>query len=163
MIKVNRVKGDADRNFKIAIQDIKGKIGKVGWFENSKYENGFQVAMAAAISEYGWPQHNIPPRPMLRPTIIREEAKWKRLIAAGVSAILKGNVTSTLVMESLVEKAAGDVKQTISQIYDPPLKESTIRARRSKRKDKKTVGRLTKPLIDSGILLGSVLGRVEKR
>jgi len=162
MIKVNRVQGDADKNFKVALKGIKGVLGKVGWFENAKYESGFQVAMAAAISEYGWPQHNIPPRPMLRLTIIREEAKWKRLIAAGVSSILKGNSTSRDVMELLVDKAAGDVKDTISAIYEPPLKPGTIKARLSRRKDKKTIGRLTKPLIDTGMLLDSVLGKVEK-
>ncbi len=63
---------------------------KVGWFKTAKYPNGVPVAVVAAVHEFGWPEHNIPPRLGMRATAIACEAAWRavadkvaRMVATG--------------------------------------------------------------------------------
>lgn len=102
----------------------------------------------------------IPPRPFMRPTIAREKNNWKKTMADGARAVLNGNYTATQVMEAVALQAAGNIKETISQVTSPPLKSSTIRAR-VRQKDKNVVGALDKPLIHTGKMIGGVMGRAE--
>ena len=161
MVKVVRQVSSAGKQLEVALKNLKGKVGKVGWFEKSKYENGISVAQVATIQEYGYPPKNIPPRPFMRPTIENKRVEWQKVAESGAKAILKGNQTLYNVMEGIGLKAAGDIRKTISQIWSPPLSPRTIAARLRKRKNKKITGNLTKPLIDTGIMLGTLTNTVE--
>ena len=161
-MEVKRVVSPAGKNFEIALKNLQStKVGKVGWFQNSKYENGLPVALIAAQNEFGNPSKHIPGRPFLRPTIVEKEREWADIATAGARAILRGNQTVGSVLEGLGLKAAGDVRKKISLITQPPLSPVTIYNRLHRKSNKKTIGLLTKPLIDTGIMIGTLTNSVE--
>lgn len=139
-----------------AIHNLHNKSLKVGWFKDSKYEDGIQVALVAAQNEFGNPSKNIPARPFLRPTVIREENNWIKISNDGAKKILKGQLTIDQVLDLLGFKAEADVKKSIELVYNPPLARATIQARLSKYKNKTKVGNLTKPLVDTAHMLNTV-------
>ncbi len=161
MVKVVRQVSSAGKQLEIALKGLEGKVGKVGWFEKSKYEKGVPVAYVATIQEYGFAAKNIPPRPFMRPTIENKRVEWQKVAESGAKAILEGRQTLYNIMEAIGLKAAGDIRKTISSIWAPPLKPATIAARLRRRKNKKVTTNLTKPLIDTGIMLGTLTNTVE--
>lgn len=158
---VKRVDGPGKKQLEIMLKNVGNKVGKVGWLDGSAYGDGETVATVAAIQELGYPPKNIPPRPFMRITIANKQQDWKRLAESGAKAIAKGNSNMSAVMEGIGFKAAGDVRKTISLIQNPLLSPVTIAARRNRRSDKKTVGNLTKPLVDTGFMLNSLTNSVE--
>ena len=68
----------------------------------------------------------------------------------------------TLAMDKLGLVVQGDVQFEISSVYEPELKESTIKARLRRKSVKKVTASLTKPLIDTGTMLASVQHKVEE-
>lgn len=104
----------------------------------------------------------IPPRPFMRPTVDRMQQKWTDMLASGARSVLAGKTDAKSVMEAVVLNAAAEIARSISQVFTPPLKASTIAKRRNALTDKKTVGSLTKPLVDSGKMISDVQGIVEK-
>lgn len=164
MAKVRRTPGPAAQRFKVAMAELaKDKVAKVGWFESARYENGTPVALVAAVHEFGAPSKNIPPRPFFRPTIAREENNWRDTAAKGAKAILNGTETAQSVMDKIGGRAAGDVAKTIASITTPPLKPATIRSKARKRANKKVVGNLSKPLVDSELMIDSLTHAVEDK
>lgn len=151
------------KQIELALESLKGKVGKVGWFEKSKYDDKAKtpVAYVATIQEYGDPARGIPARPFMRPTIENKQALWRKIAEQGSKNILEGKDTAQAVMERIGLRAAGDIRRTISQIWLPPLSPRTIAARLAKRKKKKITKGLTKPLIDTGIMLGTLTNTVE--
>ena len=125
---------------------------KSGWFEDAVYPDGTKAAMVAAVNEFG--TDDIPPRPMIRPTVEREKDNWKNIIKDGSRRILNGEIDSF--KEGFGLQVQGDIQATIAQIQSPELAESTIDARKRKLADGVTVGSLDKPLVETGYLLSSV-------
>jgi len=142
---------------------LAGVEGQVGWFETAKYPNGTPVAYVAAIHEFGYAAGGIPPRPFFRPTIAAQTGEWSRQFGRAATAVANGKIEPGPAMTQLAALAAGDVADTISKLTAPALKEATVNARRRKRADKKTVGGLTKPLVDTGIMLGTLTYKVEAK
>lgn len=161
MARVVRRPGPGAERLRIALEALDGKVGKVGWFESAVYPDGTQAAYVAAIHEYGYPEGGIPPRLGMRETADAKRGEWAGVAAQGAKAILEGKATAGAVMEAVGLKAAGDMRKRIATVQTPPLKPDTIRARQRQRADKKTVGNLTKPLVDTGFLLGSLTNTVE--
>lgn len=161
MARVVRTQGPGAERLKVALEGLEDKQGKVGWFETAKYPDGTPVAYVAAIQEFGYPRGNIPSRPFMRPTIDRERDNWRVLAESGARAIIAGNQTSQGVLEAIGLKAAGDIAKTISQVHAPPLLAATVKARMRRRADKKTVGNLTKPLVDTGLMISTITSTVE--
>lgn len=162
MAKVIRQKGDGADKLKRLREALKtDKQGKVGWFDNAKYEDGTPAAYVAAIQEFGSPQNNIPPRSFMRTTIKERKQSWRDLAMQGAKAILNGKADVELVFEGIGQQAAGDIKKKISEITSPPLKPATIRARLRKMADQSVVGKLNKPLVFTGYLLNSIENKVE--
>lgn len=131
------------------------KIGEDGRavFVKKSEGNGLPVTKAHTIV--------VPPRPFMRPTAERETNNWLSIIANGAKAIMAGKATGMQVMDGLGLNAAAEIARSITQVFSPPLKKSTIRARLRARADKKTVGLLDKPLEDSRLMLDSVNHTVE--
>ena len=148
-------------NMKFSMAGLGARVGKVGVPENATYTNGDNVAMVAAQNEFGNPAKRIPPRPFMRSTIEEQKHNWIKQVGIGARAIANGTATAENVMEGIVQLAAGEVRKTISNLTAPALSPRTIAARLSNRANKKHVGNLTKPLVDSGILLNSITGIVE--
>lgn len=162
MSKVIRKKGDGADKLKKLREALKtDKKGKVGWFDNARYEDGTPVAYVAAIHEFGSPQNKILPRPFMRTTIKERRQSWQDIAMQGAKAILNGKATPELVLEGIGQQAAGDIRKTISKIQTPSLKPATVKARLRRRANKRTVGNLTKPLVDTGYLLATVENKVE--
>lgn len=124
---------------------------KVGWVETAHYPDGTPVAYVAAIQELGYPAGNIPPRPMLRPTAEAKRGDWSELAGKLANQVIKGSMAAPDALEMLALSAAGDVQQTITAITTPPLSPVTIK--------RKGHG---KPLVDTGQMLQSVTGVVER-
>lgn len=165
-MNVTRLEGNGAKQLKTALKNLSNnKVGKVGFLGGIEYPEkpNPSVASIAVLQEYGYPAKNIPARPFMRSTIIRHQKDWKALTESGAKAILAGNETLDTVLEAIGGKAAGDVRDNISDPAVPyiPLAPSTIAARLAKRADKKTIGLLTTPLIDTGLLHASVTHKVE--
>ena len=134
------------------LRELESKEIRVGFFETAKYPDGTPIAYVAAIQEFGYGP--IPPRPFMRPAELQNKNKWQAGIAQGVKAALNGNVTIVHALEQVGMVAAGDVRKAIKAVTSPPLAESTIRARQSRKKGKKAAS--VKPLVDTGQMLQAV-------
>lgn len=103
---------------------------EVGWQDTAKYPDGTPVALVAQTHEFGSPSRRIPPRPMVRPTILAEKRTWSDTMGQGVKAVAQGTRSPLQVMQAIGELAAGDVRLTITQINSPALTERTKAARK---------------------------------
>lgn len=168
MVEITRSNPRAFEQFQARLKELDGKSAKAGWFESSKYEDGTPVAYVASIQEFGATITRfgskagdytvvIPPRPFMRPTVTREKQNWMELIKDGAKAVMAGKQTGTSVMEAIGLRAAADIARSITLVTSPPLKPATIAARLRKKSDKRTVGLLDKPLIDSGKMYEEII------
>lgn len=162
-MKVERKVTPQGENFYKAIKDLdkNKKVGKVGWFKGAKYADGTQVAYVATIQEYGVPEKNIPPRPTMRPTIVAKQNEWKNISEQLIKQMLNDGGSIKKVFDAVGQRAAADIREAITLLQSPELSKRTIAARLSKKADKATLGLLSKPLIDSKILLNSLTSAVE--
>lgn len=151
------------KNLRKALLSLEGVVGKVGWFENSKYpdKESTSVALIAAQNEFGNPNKHIPARPFMRPTITEKQKEWAKIAQDGSKAVIEGRRTSYQVMDAIGLKASADIKKKISSIWEPALSPYTIAARLKSRANKTHIGNLTKPLIDTGIMLATLTNSVE--
>lgn len=146
---------------------------RVGFLENARYPDGKQVAMIAAIQEFGAPKAKIPPRPFFRNMIAAKQASW----GPAAAALLKTNkYDARLTLNMIGDGIAGQLRQSIRDTMSPALSPVTIMLRKmraqnpSLRVTRRTVweaarrvkkgegvaGISTKPLVDSGHLLNSI-------
>ena len=183
---VLRIEGEVGKRLSAAIANLEKKVAKVGWFEGARYEDtpgkkGLPVAQVAITQEMGSPSQRIPARPFMRPTIVNKKNEWAKIAENGSRAILNGKTTIGAVLEGLGQKAAGDIRKTISLVTTPPLAESTIKARLARRgvkngpalarkklsgakltkKESKSFGLLDKPLIDTKHMFTTLTSKVE--
>lgn len=148
------------------LKELDGKQVKIGWFESAVYPDGTKVAEVAAIQEFGSPSRNIPPRPFMRPTVMREGRNWIKLLHDGAKAVLKGTYTATEVMKAVGHKAKDDVQYSIDLVLSPPLSPKTIRKRALRRALRRKgqpviTTSITKPLIDTQKMQASCMYVVE--
>ena len=68
----------------------------------------------------------------MRATAMRKWGEWKDLMLDGAKAILQGRRTADQVMDTMGAKAAGDIAKNIASVWEPPLKEATVKARARK-------------------------------
>jgi hypothetical protein len=161
-----KIESEFAGNLQKALRNLENKQLKVGWFERSRYpgepnKKGLPVATVAASNEFGNPVKSIPARPFIRPTIREKQNEWASIIEKGSISVIKGNHTLNQVLEALGLKVVGDIKKTISQIWTPPLSPRTIAARLARRSNKKLVGNLNKPLIDTHLMFDTIDNKIE--
>lgn len=144
-----------------ALKALDGLEGKTGWFETAKYpdKEATPVAYVAAIQEFGaeitfenGAKAITPARPFMRPTVAERGNVWLGYLRDGAKSVLTGGATASQVMELVTMRAAGDVGKAISQVSAPPLSPLTIQRKGS-----------TKPLVDTGQMIQSVTGVVERK
>ena len=165
LMEIRRARTDAGKNLDVALKDLHGYEGKVGWFKDSRYpedQGGDFVAAIAAQNEYGNPSKNIPPRPFMRPTIIEKQSAWLAITAKLAAQVLEGKRSARDAMEVIAIQAENDVARKIKSIQSPPLAARTIQARLARYKNQKKVGLLTKPLIDTGLMIATLTHEVSK-
>jgi hypothetical protein len=127
---------------KIARGLSRGGTLRVGFLEGATYPDGKPVAMIAAIQEFGAPAAGIPPRPFFRHMIDAKSSEWPKAIAG----LLKStDMDASQALALAGEAIAGQLRQSIVDTNEPPLKPATIRRKGS-----------DKPLVDTGHMLNSV-------
>lgn len=180
MGKMTQISSPLTAKLQKAVEDLGHVETKVGWFESARYADGTPVAYVATIQEFGAPSQGIPMRPFMRPTVVTKAPDWRVLMEGGAKAILNGTRTPYDVFDILGQVAAGDVRQAIADLVDPPLSQLTIAIRKYLRDapsgttmSGKKVGEIasdlkkqganfdpdgvsTKPLIFSSLMLGTL-------
>jgi hypothetical protein len=146
----------------IARQVTNASDVKVGFLSGSSYPDGTPVAMIAAIQNWGAPAVGIPPRPFFSNAIRAKKGEWP----TAIRNLLKDNNYDALrTLQQTGEVIAGQLRRSIIETNDPPLKASTLRARGvapgMKYNASKPATFGAKPLIDTGTLLNSVSYKVE--
>src|SRR5687767_12790371 len=119
-----------------------GATVKVGFLENATYPTGESVALIASINEFGAPSRGQPPRPFFRNMIQEKSGEWPKAIEG---LLVANNYDAKRVLELTGAAIAGQLRQSIVDLVDPPLASSTVARKKS-----------TKPLIDTGVMLASV-------
>lgn len=146
---VRRV-GPGVARLQVALKELGGLEARTGWFETARDAKGVPVATKAAAHEFGTTR--IPARPFMRPTVAEKKRAWLDQLAQGSKAILRGEASPRGVLEAVALRAAGDVAKSIRAVSAPPLSPKTV-----KRKG------FEKPLVETGQMLQSVTGVVEKK
>jgi hypothetical protein len=148
MAKVNQSRAGSEALLK-AMQVIARKQTRIGFFEQAKFPDGTSVAYMATLQEF----HPQNARPFMRLTIEQQREAWRESLRCGCKAVVNGHIDAVAMLHQFGMKAAEDVKKTISQIVAPELTEATTGGLRSRRKIR---GVSVKPLVDMGLLIGSV-------
>jgi hypothetical protein len=162
MAKVVRKGGVGIEKVKHAAAELDKLKAFAGWLESAMYDDGTPVAGVAAVHEYGSPSRNIPPRPFLRTATEEQKQEWIRLLKQGAKAVLNGKLSANDVMEQLGLKVAADIKNSIKSVTSPTLKISTIRNKQRKMANGSKVGKLDKPLEETGLMIATVTHEVRK-
>ena len=134
-------------NLQRRLNEIAKKVEKaskvrVGFLEGATYPDGKPVAMIAAIQEFGAPSRGIPPRPFFRNMVSGHSAEWPEQIAAQLPA---NGYDAEKTLGQMGAVIAGELRQSIVDTNDPPLKPATV-----ERKG------FDKPLVDTGHMLNSI-------
>lgn len=159
---------------RISSQVTKAATLEVGFPEGSTEEDGTSTPMVAAIQEFGAPGKGIPPRPFFRNMIKQNAESWPPLL----SHLLQSNdYNSADALEILGQQIASELVQSIVDTNDPPLSSVTVmlRGMRTQKKyqnmpfwerfqeaksrvaaGKTNYGASTKPLVDTGALIGNI-------
>jgi len=120
---------------------------KVGFLEKARYPDGTPVAMIAAINEYGAPSRGQPPRPFFRNMLHEKSAEWPVAIADLLRA---NNYDVGKTLEIAGAAIAGQLRQSIAELMEPPLAPSTIKKKG-----------FDKPLIETSHMINSVAYEVK--
>lgn len=189
MVEVVETTNEFDLDeLKIKINNIGDEKLYVGFPESAKYDDDTPVAGIAAVQEFGSTKRGIPPRPFMRPTVEKYESEWVNFIESGVEDAVIGNGNFSDKLEMLGLLVSGQIKKTISEVYDPPLSNITLALRKLRsleveitgsvvgsvakaiKKGETKVGQLgdhsevsTKPLVDTGIMISSVSSEVKSQ
>ena len=151
---------------------------RVGFLEGSTEPDGTSLPMIAAIQEFGSPKNHIPPRPFMRNTIAAKSSEWPDGIAMDLKAT---NYDINKTLHRVGAKIAGQIQESIFDLYSPPLSPVTVMLRGMKSKDQSLVvnrtvveqararvaagltnyGASTKPLVDSGNMANGVRWEVK--
>lgn len=165
-------------------------ILQAGWFEESKYSNGTPIGGIAAVQNYGAVINQnvsekqraflhylgihlkkatqtlhivIPATHFMENCQNKNKEKWRKLIQDGWTSVFIGNIEPDKAMDMIAQQIAGDIAKEIANGDYPPDKPSTVQAKQNRYADKKTKGDLDKRLIDTGLMLDSILSKVTKK
>ena len=139
---------------------------QVGFFEDSTYADGTQVAYVAYLNEFGG--HN-PPRPFMKRTLEKNLNKWTKLYGYVLRTDGINPNSIRKAHEQVGDTAKGDMVKTIKawNPSDPrPNKPATIRAKQRKSAGAKGNNQVgndpTRVLHDTGTMIDSVTYEVKK-
>lgn len=163
-MKITRKAGKIEA-LRQTVRTLNAAQGRVGWFPSAIYENGVPVAGVAAVQEFGSPSRGIPPRLGMRATAAEKQAEWAETAAKITRAAAQGKLAPGNVMPAICLAAEGHIRATITKVTTPPLKPATVAARKRRlanggRGAKSTI---TKPLVDTGILLNTLTSEVDAK
>lgn len=150
---------------KQAVKTLDGAQGRVGWFPSAVYESGAPVAGVAYVQEFGSPAKGIPPRLGMRNTATEKRQDWAKTAETISRAAAQGKLPAENVMPAVCLAAEGAVREAITKVTAPSLKQSTIDARKRRLANggKGAKASIAKPLVDTGILLNTLTSETEKK
>ena len=150
---------------KHTVKALDGAQSKIGWFPSAVYESGAPVAGVAYVQEFGAPSRGIPARLGMRNTAAEKRVDWAKTAENISRASAQGKIEPGRVMEAVAMAAEGAVRETITKVTSPALKQSTIDARKRRLADggKGAKASIAKPLVDTGILLNSLTSETTKK
>lgn len=140
-----------------AVRELGGSA-EVGYIGNKPHigkNNGdgekptIGMADLATIHEYGAPGANIPERSFLRASLADNQQRYLQFLQLNIKPVLTGQTTMYQVWDKLGMIAQTDVQKYMIQGDFVPLKERTIKRKKS-----------SAPLIDSGQMRQAVTYRV---
>lgn len=139
------------------VQGLKNARLQVGWFEDSKYDDGTKIGEVAEWQEYGGEEYNVayPPRPFMRSAQENNQETWSKIMDKKIAEIVDKGGEISEAMKVLGNVVKGDIQEAIIAVTTPPLAQSTIKARQ------KRGNKSVKPLVDTGAMLASVSLEVE--
>lgn len=167
-----KVKVNWDIIHTLKIMEKGGRV-KVGWREDTKYDDNTPVYKIAQIQEYGaripvtdkmrkWfavqgfplSKHTteivIPPRAFMRQTSDKHKKEWMWKFREYLVKVLDGKITFEQAMNRLGAVIQGDIKETISTFSEPANSPMTI-----------AMKGFNAPLRNTGIMLETVDYEVE--
>ena len=147
------------------VKALDGSQSKVGWFPSAVYEGGAPVAGVAYVQEFGSPSRGIPPRLGMRNTAAEKRQDWAKTAETISRAAAQGKIAPGKVMEAVAMAAEGAVRETITKVTSPALKQATIDARKRRLANggKGAQASIGKPLVDTGILLNTLTSETTKK
>jgi hypothetical protein len=175
-VNIKQVQGEGGKALENALKTLQNKVCKVGWIENARYPstkddlNPPFIAEVVVSNEFGRPSSNVPARPFLRPTIARDQNLWEKIGFEGSKKVLKNQLKIEDVLDLIGSKSADGIRKSIRKVYSPALSQRTIlkRIERSSKLSKikgkisyEALGNVTKPLIDTGLMLATIAYKVE--
>jgi hypothetical protein len=130
MATVTVTNGPGADILKTALAELDKLEGQIGWFDTANYPTGdTPVAYIASIQEYGYGP--IPPRMGLRTMIAKNKSKYGSIVERAARLIFDGGGTVYNMLEFIGGVVEGDIRKQIAHVYDPPLKDSTLKHRAS--------------------------------
>jgi hypothetical protein len=164
MTRVVEQPGIGAARLKAALKAFPGLEGKVGWFASAKYENGTQVALVAAVQEYGYAPKHIPPRMGLRAMIPEKQESWAQFAKAAAKKVLVEGAAPEEMFLLVGARAEADIRRQIASVTSPPLAFATqdARARRRGIEPDELTATGAKPLVDTSLMYSTVSNIVEK-
>jgi len=127
------------------------RVGIMGEAASEQHaKSDFSNVDVATVQEFGTLDGHIPERSHVRATIDENGATYHDLAKTLYRRVLEGELGLHQALGIFGTKVASDMKRKIQRGIDPPLAESTIRAKQS-----------SKPLIDTGQLIGSITYEVK--
>lgn len=145
---IKRVKGAADAAVRVGVPS--GVKAQERQPDNTIKDGPADLALVAAVNEFGAPEVGIPERPFLRRGIIHARADARRLNRVSLWEVLHERMTLRAAMEKLGVFMVGSVQKEITDGEFAPNAPSTAERKGS-----------THPLIDTGQLRQSITYQVE--
>lgn len=144
------------RKLKNKIERAGSMHARVGIFSNrggNTDHDGSTILEIAAVHEFGSPKNGIPERSFIRSTFDKKEKELAKVIAGLSSKVMEMKMSFDKAYDILGTWGAGQVKANVQSgpHLPPPLKPATIARKKS-----------TRPLIDTGRMIGAVTHEVKK-
>jgi hypothetical protein len=144
------------RKLKSQIERVGNMHARVGIFSDkggSADHDGSTILEIAAVHEFGSPKNNIPERSFIRSTFDKKEKELTRVVAGLSNKVMEMKMSFEKAYDILGTWGAGQVKASVQSgpHLPPPLKPATIARKKS-----------TRPLIDTGRMIGAVTHEVKK-
>lgn len=105
----------------------------------------------------------IPARPFMRPAVADNRAEWRKKLGDRAKDVLQGDAPPDHMLDQFGLAVSGDIRKAITKVISPPLSPKTIKRKMRKLKGKRGPGSVTKPLVDTGLMLSSVTHEVTKK
>jgi len=136
------------------LQQFKDSVVKAGILAKDGSENhseGITVFQIGMIHEFGVPEKNIPKRSFIRVPIENNIKEITKLIENNHKLVSENAMSAKVALDRIGIKAQNTIKESFRNNDWKPLKRATVKRKGSSR-----------PLIDTGQLIGSISYIVEK-